>query len=159
MLSINHETWVPMSCESCMRLSWCETDVELFLEDKEEEEWISRLEWEVEKVCTCVYNTICICTFVCNSTFNFTLKHISVLPCGGLLIGSLVVFLCTLTVVVHPFNGVLLQQETTKPIQTDLLSKHGLRVDNTLPSDTKIKKLKPYFFLLDSNEVKCKANG
>lgn len=51
------------------------------------------------------------CVFV--ATFYFTLEAVSILLRGCLLVGFLVVLLGALTVVVHPFDGILLRENTT----------------------------------------------
>ena len=54
--------------------------------------------------------SVCVC--VCLVTFYFTLKAVSILLKGWLLVRLLVVFLGALTVVVHPLNGILLHRVT-----------------------------------------------
>lgn len=52
----------------------------------------------------------------CVVTFDLTLKAVTILLKGGFLVGFLAVLLGALTVVVHPFNGVLLHRVTIKEL-------------------------------------------
>lgn len=56
------------------------------------------------------------CERACASalTFYFTLKAVSVLLGGGLLVRFLLVLLGALAVVVHPFNSILLHRKIEK---------------------------------------------
>ena len=59
-------------------------------------------------VCVCVCVRVCVCE--CAVTFHFALEAVPVLLCESFLVGPLVL-LGALTVVVHPFNRILLQMK------------------------------------------------
>lgn len=71
---------------------------------------------------------------VCVVTFYLTLKALSVLLEGWLLVRLLVVLLGALTVVVHPLNGVLLHRITIQDFFFFFMFVHHKRSDTTEPN-------------------------